>query len=417
MRVLHLSTFDVRGGAARGAYWLHRELLNQGVDSKMLVGRKYGDDVDVFECGGPAGRLANKLRIRLDPLPLRRYRRTDESFWTLAWMPSRIDRAVETFAPDLVHIHWVGGGFLPIEALKHLRTPLIWTLRDMWVFTGGCHYTAGCERYMQGCGYCPQLRSSSESDVSRQTWLRKEAEWRGLDLWLVPISSWLADCARETELFRDTPIEVIPNGVDIDRFPVTDKAEAKASWQFAPERRHILFGAVDALRDSRKGFSQFVEAARHLAQDDRTGRAEIVVFGDMAPASMPELGLPVRFVGNIDDDDALARLYAAADVMVAPSLQEAFGKTLIEAMACGTPVVAFGSGGPTDIVDHRRTGYLAEPFDPRDLARGIAWCLDEADQDSELGLRARMRVERDFGIGTVAEHYRALYRRILARIP
>lgn len=417
MRVLHLSTFDVRGGAARGAYWLHRELQRQGVDSKMLVARKYGSDNDVFEIGGTIGRIANGMRIKLDSLPLRHYRRTNDSFWTVGWLPCRIDNAVNRFAPDLVHIHWVGGGFFPIQSLKSLHHPVVWTLRDMWAFTGGCHYTAGCTRYLSSCGQCPQLGSAVESDISRSIWLRKEEAWSGLDLWLVPISSWLADCARQTDLLRDMPIEVIPNGIDVTRFAIHDKLASRAAWQFGPERRRILFGAVDAVRDPRKGFDHFIEAVRHLACRGWSERAEVVVFGDFPPESMPALGLPVRFVGVINDDAALAQLYAAADVMVVSSTQEAFGKTLIEAMACGTPVVAFDEGGPADIVAHRKSGYLARPFSAEDLASGIQWCIEDAERNRKLGRAARESAKRDFDIVHVAERYRALYRQILSRVP
>ena len=417
MRVLHLSTFDVMGGAARGAYWLHRELKQQGVDSTMLVARKYGDDEDVVQYGGTLGRLSNRARVALDALPLYRYRRTADSFWTLGWLPSQVDRAVEALAPDLVHLHWVGGGFVPLDLLRRFRCPVVWTLRDMWALTGGCHYSAGCERYLAGCGLCPQLRSNDRDDVSHRTWLRKKDEWSGTDLWLVAISTWLAECAEKTPIFEDMPITVIPNGIDTRRFRAVDKSAAKAAWNFEAGRHQILYGAVGALDDPRKGFAHFVEAARCLAGRGGAERAEIVVFGYRGKEALPDLGLPTRSVGWIEDDKALARLYAAADVMVAPSAQEAFGKTLVEAMACGTPVVAFESGGPVDIVDHQETGYLATPFDSAALADGMAWCLADPDRTRRLGDKARRKAASAFDIAIVAQQYRALYRRILARVP
>lgn len=417
MKILHISMSDIRGGASRGAYWLHRALIDQDIDSALLVGRKYSDDSTVHQIAGNLAPAEERLRGALDSLPLRRYRKTDDSFWTVGWVPRQVRDAVAAHRPDLIHIHWTGAGLLPIAALRQLPYPIVWTMRDMWAFTGGCHYTAGCERYRLGCGRCPQLRSHDEDDLSRSVWRRKDAEWRDLDLWLVPISTWLGECAHRSPLFEDVPIEVIPNGVDTRRFRPETTEQAKARWNLPQDKGHILFGAINALSDKRKGFEQLAGALRRLTAWCWSTRSELVVFGDTEPDSMPDLGIPTRFVGHIDNDEQLASLYAAGDVMVVPSIQEAFGKTIIEAMACGTPVVAFGSGGPVDVIEHCETGYLAEPFDPTDLARGIAWCLEDPERRRRTGQRARERVESTYDIGAIAGQYTELYRRILSRAP
>lgn len=413
MKVLHLSTTDIRGGAARGAFWLHQSLRGMGVESSMLVERKYSDDDNVVEANGFMSRINGRMRAELDKLPLRFYRKTNESFWTVGWMRNRIEREVRNFAPDIVHLHWTGGGYIPVQELRLLDYPLVWTLRDMWAFTGGCHYSAGCERYVVGCGQCPQLRSTTDEDLSRKMWRRREAEWRDVDLWLVPISNWLADCVRQSPLFKDARVQVIPNGLDTSRFHPIDPRTARAIWGLDPAQRYILYGALGATRDPRKGFGHLVEALRQLAARGWRERAEVVVFGDIEPTKAPDLGLRTHYVGEVFDDSKLAALYSSADVMVVPSLQEAFGKTLIEGMACGTPIVAFDHGGPADIVEHGRTGYLARPFCTSDLADGIAWCLSDGRLTQELGERAQCRARDDYRIEVVAEQYRSLYQRIL----
>lgn len=413
MRVLHLSTTDIRGGAARGAFWLHQSLRGMGVESTMLVDRKYSDDENVVAGNGLISRINGRLRAELDNLPLRFYHKTDESFWTVGWMRHRIEREVKRLTPDIVHLHWTGGGYIPIQELRQLNYPLVWTLRDMWAFTGGCHYSAGCERYRVGCGQCPQLRSTSDEDLSRKMWRKRAAEWRDVNLWLVPISNWLASCVRQSPLFRDVPIQVIPNGLDTDRFHPIERCTARAIWGLQPDRRYILYGAIGATRDPRKGFKHLVEALQRLAKDGWRDRADVIVFGDIEPTAAPDLGLRTHYVGEVSDDSKLAALYSSADVMVVPSLQEAFGKTLIEGMACGTPIVAFDHGGPSDILDHKRTGYLARPFSTCDLAAGIAWCLDDRDITLELGRRAHLKAKHDYRIEVVADQYRHLYQRIL----
>lgn len=415
LRVLHLSTFDGDDGAARGSLWLHRALRERGCDSTMLVGWKRSTDPSVRPLPNRMAQLWATARMKLDQLPLRRHggHGPMASFWTVGWMPSRIGALTKRFAPDVVHLHWVGAGFLPIQAMKQFACPVVWTLRDMWAFTGGCHYTDGCTRYEYACGACPQLHSDREGDLSRVIWNRKRRHWSKADLWLVPISTWLADCARSSALFRTAPIEVIPNGLDLVRFRPTDKARARDACGLPAERPIVIYGAMRATRDPRKGFRELLAAlAKFRAAPEHTN-AMLVVFGDLKPGDLPDLGIESRYLGHIDDDRRLAQLYASADVAVVPSLQEAFGKTVIEAMACGTPVVAFNSGGPRDIIDHRTDGYLAEAFSVDDLARGIGWCLAEVRAGGALGARARAKVEAKFDIAVVAARYHALYRTAL----
>jgi glycosyltransferase involved in cell wall biosynthesis len=414
MRILHLSTFT-DSGAARGSVWLHDALKRRGVDSVMMVGSKRSSsDPTIHRLPSPLAQFTAKLRMRLDHLPLRRYDKTDESFWSLGWLPARFDRMVDTLTPDLIHIHWVGAGFMPINALKQFRVPIVWTLRDMWNMTGGCHYTAGCDRYLTGCGRCPQLRSNDANDLSHRVWLSKRKHWHNRNLWLVPISHWLADCAQASPLLGEFPIEVIPNGLDTALFRPVDQAEARRAWNLPQDRQIIVYGAINATRDARKGFRELLDALKLLGERAEAEKLLLVVFGDLKPGDIPDCGVEQRYVGYQSDNKKLSQLYSAADVAVMPSLQEAFGKTLIEAMACSTPVVAFGHGGPVDIISHKVDGYLAAPFQAEDLAQGIDWCLRAIAEGRHPGAAARAKVVSEFDIDVVAARYHDLYTRMLA---
>lgn len=416
MRVLHLSPTDTEGGAARGVYQLHQGLRAAGVDSIMLVQRKYSDDPFVHTRMHAGGRYYNALYDRLDRVPLRFYDWTRQNWWTVGWLPYDVRGPVDRLKPDIVQFHWIGHGAAPIRTLARLRGyPIVWTLRDMWTLTGGCHYSDDCERFLEGCGACPQLGSGRSHDISRWQWNRKKRAWRDVAIDYVGLSNWIADYARRSPLTRGNRVSVIPNGIDIERFAPSDVAAARASWDLPADRAIILcgalFGSFFGVNERRKGFHYLRESLRMLAAQGWGERATVVVFG--ADGGDLDVGLDVRYVGRIRDDRRLAALYAASDVMVVPSLQESFGKTAAEAMACGTPVTAFANTGLLDIVDHRQNGFLARQHSAADLAQGIAWCIDEVAKGDGLRQRARHKVVEAFDIQGVVRRYIALYDRIL----
>lgn len=417
MRILHISPADTDGGASKGAYRLHCALRAYGVDSRMLVQRKYSDDPSVQTTRTAYVAMFDGLRDRFDRLPLKLYDWQRHNWWTVGWLPFDIGETVREIAPDVVQFHWTGRGAAPINTLAQLGNyPIVWTLRDMWPLTGGCHYSAGCERYLTGCGNCPQLGSRSRFDISWWQWRRKRRAWKNVKVSYVALSNWMAERARLSPLTYGNEISVIPNGVDVDRFAPADKAAARAAWRLPQDRQIILFGALNSTADPRKGFRYLDQALRRLDEQGWGDRVLVVVFGAQSGAASHNL--PIHYVGHLRDDVSLSLLYAAADVMIVPSVEDNMPKTAIEAMACGVPLAAFANTGQLDIVDHKVNGYLAENLSSEDLARGIAWCLEEGSRNPGLGIRAREKVLRCFDIRSVVLQHVALYSRLLGhRVP
>lgn len=412
MKVLLLNTYDNQGGAARAAYRLHQGLMGIGVDSRMLVQRKNLPDRSIL---GPVGRqatLRSALQPALESLPTRLRRLPIDTFSTAAVGASSINR-IRAEAPDLVHMHWVSHGFLRIEDLSRIERPLVWTLHDMWAFTGGCFYDAECGRFRRGCGHCPVLRSSIEDDLSRRVIKRKQRAWRGLDLTVITPSHWLRDRARESEILKDFRIETIPNGLDLSLYKPLDKHFCRQVFGLPQDKLLILFGALDSTSDRRKGFQHLEPALRELAAQGWRDRAEVVVIGASEPENPPDLGLTARYLGVLGDDVSLALVYGAADLFIAPSLQENLANTVMEALACGTPAAAFAIGGMGDMIIHAENGYLAQPFDPSDLASGIAWILEDRERWHTLSEQARLKAVQEFELGAVARRFERLYQEIL----
>lgn len=407
-----LNTFDEGGGAARAATRLLAGIRGLGIDAELLVQFKFGSASNVICNKSSLRRMARRLKLFLGLLPVRVYPNRPELNFSPALIPDRVPAEIAEIDPDIIHLHWLGAGFLSVETLGRLDKPLIWTLHDSWPFTGGCHVPYDCVRYRQHCGACPVLGSSREEDLSRWTWNRKAKAWRDLNLTVVAPSRWLADCARSSSLFRDFRVEVIPNGLDTKTFQPRDKDHCRTLLGLPNDRKIILFGAVKGTTDPNKGFELLKSALQILGKEGSNMLA--LVFGSSEAHEAPDLGLPVVSLGRIQDDQKLATVYSAADVFVAPSLQEAFCQTAAEAMACGTPVVAFGATGLLDVVDHQECGYLAQPYDVEDLAHGIAWVLEDRSRRDELSIRARRRVESQFQQKQVAQRYLDLYAEMLS---
>jgi glycosyltransferase involved in cell wall biosynthesis len=256
------------------------------------------------------------------------------------------------------------------------------------------------------------LGSNKENDLSRKVWQRKHRAWQGIDLTLVPISQWLADCASKSSLLQHYPAQVIPNAVDTSIFRPIDKYVARDILQLPQRDKLILFGALSATTDKRKGFNHLTAALNQLETNDSLP-LRAVIFGANNLSPSMKLNIPHTVLGRLNDDTTLALAYSAADVMVVPSVQEAFGKTAIEAMACGTPVVSFDATGLRDIVEHRKNGYRAECFSAEDMARGILWVLEDTTHTQQLSQQSRQTVKTNFSFEVQAASYKALYQELL----
>lgn len=413
MKILLASSHDVEGGAARAAYRLHQGLQQIGVSSQMLVQAKTSGDKSI---SAPKTRLEQgiaRARLTFDALPLKRYSNRKAATFSVQWLPETIAKRVHQLNPDLVNLHWISDAFIQIESIAKLNRPIVWSLHDMWAFTGGCHYTDECDRYTQSCGSCPQLQSQKAQDLSHSIWQRKAKAWRSTDLTIVALSQWLADCARSSSLFRDARVEIIPNGLDTTRYRPIDRTFAREVLGLPQDKHLALFGAMAATNDQRKGFHLLQPALQSLAQAGWNQSLELVVFGADRPQQPPEFGMKVHYMGSFRDDLSLALLYSAADVFILPSTQENLANTVMEAMACGTPCVAFEIGGMPDLIEHQKTGYLAQPYWIDDLALGIAWTIEQSDRQHQLSARCREKVEQEFTQARQAYRYQALFKEVL----
>jgi glycosyltransferase involved in cell wall biosynthesis len=416
MKTLHLSTTDNLGGASRATYRLHQGLQVRGITSEMLVQEKVSQDKSVYAPSRRSQKILTSTRPIWDALPMRAYPNSNRNgVFSIQWLPERVVSHIKKIQPDIINLHWIAGGFVQIETLAQFRQPLVWTLHDMWAFTGGCHYSDACERFTQTCGACPQLGSSRVRDLSHWIWRRKSKAWQGLNLTLICPTHWLAKEARRSSLFGSVPIEVIANGLDLSTFRPLEQGQARALLNLPQSPQLVMFGAMAGTDERRKGFDLLQAALKQLSQSQPYQPLELVIFGTSRPENPPNLGFPTHYLGQLHDDLSLVLAYSAADVMIVPSRQENLAQTATEALACGTPVVTFAQTGPADVVKHHQNGYLAQPADIESLAQGITWVLAQPERLQTLSEQARRLAEQQLGLEQMADAYITLYSNILAK--
>ena len=406
MKILIVNTSDIQGGAARAAYRLHQSLLAENIDSQMLVQSKSSDDFTVLAATGKIAKGFNKFRSTLDSLPVRAYKGRSKTLFSPAWLSfSSIVDKINALNPDIVHLHWIAGGMMCIEDIARIKAPIVWSLHDMWAFTGGCHYNEECRAYTKNCGSCKVLGSYKNNDLSKKVFSRKQKTFAKVDkMIVVGLSGWLNDCSKNSGLLKDRFHINLPNPINTTRFQPFDKNKAKTLWNFPEGKNLVLFGAMGATSDLRKGFNELSKALHNLNDDT----IELVVFGSSQPENPQNFGFKTHYLGQLYDDVSLVTLYSAVDVMIVPSLQENLSNAIMESLACATPVVGFDIGGNSDMIEHYKTGYLAKPFDTCDLANGIEWVLDNKNYD-ELCQNAREKVLKEFDSVVVAKKYIELY--------
>ncbi len=415
MKPLLISRADIEFGADRAAYRLHQGLRSMGVDSQMLVHNKLTDDRSVICPLGNLGRKLVNFKETFDALPHKFYRESPAAMFWPGWVPDQIQSQVNRVNPDVINLHWICRGYMQLETIAKLNKPVVWTFHDMWGFTGGCNYNEECDRYKESCGRCPQLSSNKDFDLSRWVWQRKAKAWKNLEWTVVTPSQWMAECTRSSSLFREVRVEVIPNGIDTEKYRPIDRTTARQLLKLPLDRQLILFGAVSATSDRRKGFHLLQPALQSLSQSGWHEQIELVVFGSSAPTQGQDLGFKSHYLGKLTDDISIALVYAAADVFVAPSVQDNLPNTVMEAIACGTPCVAFKIGGMPDMIEHQQNGYLASPYDIEDLARGIAWVLENPERQEKLSHHAREKAEREFTQELQAQRYLSVFNEMVSK--
>ncbi len=312
---------------------------------------------------------------------------------------------------DVLNLHWVATMCDPALSLDALKgRPIVWTLHDMNPFTGGCHYADGCRGFETYCGNCPQLGSNEENDLSRQTWKARMVAYRELDLHIVAPSQWLADEAQKSSLFSRFPVHTIAYGQPVDVYQPLNRQVLRQNLGITPDKTVLLFAAQD-LGNKRKGGIYLLQMLHALAASKEKEQFMVLLLGGNPPRPFLETGIQAEATGHIDSDQSMAALYNVADAVLVPSLEDNQPNVICEALACGTPTVAFASGGIPEMIRHKETGFLAESKDVQGLVDGVQWAVSVKDQPLTRKL-CRAHALQNWNPAQCAQKYLELYEAI-----
>jgi glycosyltransferase involved in cell wall biosynthesis len=422
LKIVHLNTYDGNGGAGRACLRLSDALNAIGVESKVLVYYQFGNNPKITNLSkSPFAKAKAVFNIMAERYLAKSLVKAMRTPFSLQWFGKSVVKNKLLREADLIHIHWVNHGFLNpkfLAELADLEKPIVWTFHDSNAFTGGCHVRYSCENFHRQCGNCPLLKMSGPKDISHQTWKRKQKAYSQVNFDVVAPSRWMAQSVKESSLLGLRKVTVIPNTIEVDVFKPYVKSEAKKILKIAPEKFVIMSGFMPSKNDKHKGTQFLVDALFELSRRPEipNDQIELVIFGNKDEENVPKFPFKTTFLGTINKDEHLAKCYAAADAFITPSLEDNLPNTVMESLACATPVIAFTTGGIPDMVKHLQNGYLAKYEDANDLADGMEW-LFLHEQKEEVQKEARRSILAHFSPTVVAEQHLALYLKLLNDMP
>tara|TARA_Y100001935_G_C17273766_1_gene493471 strand:- start:8 stop:1216 length:1209 start_codon:yes stop_codon:yes gene_type:complete len=401
IKVLHVVGGSSKNGAFKGAYILHKALLDLNIDSKVindLEDKNTNQNLEkgiIYAYKSFFDELSFKVKIFIEKTIKTFFLPSPRETFTLSFFGLDVTKLEEYKNADIIHFHWLNQGFISLKSLSKINKPAVWTMRDMWVFTGGSHYSMDFERYENS--YLSNFVKKFKKKVFKDNFQ------------FIAVSNWIKDKAKNSIVLKNREVIKIDNNIEIKDFRVIDKAEARNFLGILTEKKVILYGAQNP-QSKRKGWDVFVETLKILDKSNYY----LLIFGNFwSQKILDDIGLEYKNLGYIDDQNKLNNIYSSSDIFVGSSLQDAWPKTFAEAMLCGTPVVCFNNTSISEVVDHKKNGYVVENIQPHELKNGIEW-LATNNEDKKLSNNARQKIF-EFDSKKIAKKYIDLYMNILKK--
>ncbi len=407
MKVVHLTNSINHSSAPLR---LVKALSKAGVESSIIVfssnqdiDNQYRYKKNIFD------RLSNHIISKKEVKIIDSYNREELPF-SFGGSGVDLSKLKEIRQADIIHLHWISGQFLSyksIEKLMRLGKPIVWTFHDSWPMTGGCHVRYGCDRFMIGCGKCPELNSEDENDITSHIFKQKQKYYHAENIVTVSPSKWMYENVCKSPLFGKSRNFQIGNPLDTELF---SGKESFVDFDLK-DKLNILFGSSGTISSKYKGYRYFVDAMNILKKRNPALSERIVIniFGT-TETIFPDLnGYETKSLGYINSDEEMAQAYREADIYVFPSLDDNLPGTVMECLSCETPVVCFDTCGIPEMVKHKENGYVARFKDSEDLEAGIEWVWNN-NIENKLGKEGRNIIISAYKLNKIAKEYLEFYR-------
>ena len=421
MKVLLINTSDHTGGAAIAAQRLMKALQGQGLEAKMLCrDRVLPDERDDMVYLEPSFKLQLKFVLeRLEIFLRNGFTRENVFAIDTARYGNNVTSLPEFKEADVIHLHWTNQAMLSLQDLRailHSGKPVVWTMHDMWPFTGICHHADTCTQWLQSCGNCRLLKRPRKKDMSYEVFHKKMKVYAQGHISFVACSNWLKGLAVQSPLLQNSEVYSIPNPIDTNFYMpagcenTPTRNEIRHSLGFPTDKYLMLFAAYK-VTDVNKGIDYLIESVTLLCQEhpELRDKIAVVLTGKESDDVRQDFCVPTFSMGYVKDEKEMLRLYQAVDLMLMPTLMDNLPNTIMEAMACGTPCVAFNVGGLSQMIDNETNGYLAEYRNSLDFAHGMARLLTSPSY-AAISRNARAKAVQAYSEKSVAEKYMKIYR-------
>ena len=418
MRILIINTAERIGGAAIAASRLMDALKNNGIKTKMLVRNKQTEQLTVIPLKSSWRRIWQFAWERIVIWIANGFTRRNLFAVDIANTGTDITQLHEFIQADVIHLHWINQGMLSlndIEKILKSGKPVVWTMHDMWPFTGICHHAGECKKYETQCHNCELLLKPHKKDLSYTVFKKKQKIFSNSKITFVACSHWLEEKARKSMLTLNQDITSIPNAINTNLFMPRDKKTVREKLGLPLEKKLLLFGSVK-ITDKRYGIDYLIEACNILSKNEPEFAKElgVIIMGMNSEQFTSLFPFPIYSMSYVKSEKDLVDIYNSVDVYVTPSLQENLPNTIVEAMSCGIPCVGFQTGGIPQMIDHLHNGYVAEYKSASDLANGIKWVLTDGDYQT-LSEEAHRKAVNTYSESIVAHQYIQIYNKITGK--
>ncbi len=411
MKILHVGYSDTLGGASIAMMRLHSSLRNAGIVSKVLVAQKLSTDQDVIGPIKKSEKYFNELKIKIARQKKYIYKHDGKYSHSLNIFSSQILDKIEKIKPDIVNLHWINNELISIKQISQIKIPIVWTFNDMWPMCGGEHYSNN-DRYKLGYNKTKKTFSEHGIDLNRYLWCKKKKYWGNNIKLIICISNWLKEKTEESKLFNTYKTEYVPCTINNNLWSPIDKITARKNLNLPLDKNILLFMSTNGIKDFRKGFGYIKDYFQNSTQNK-----ENIMLLNVGKNNSVEINN--NRIININEtfngkSDKLKFIYSASDILLTPSILEAFGQVAIEAASCGTPSIGFENTGLSDAIKHKQTGYLAKYLNKNDFDNGINWLLNQLKNNKEYFKDKCLNfVENNFSSNLVSKKYINLYKGVL----